>query len=117
MLLFSGAFGCRQKKFSCNIFTWGWALGQLALPKLGQCLAMSHLSDNAFILKGYPIKIRHHKQATLTNIKCCTSTYYVYNLMKFNYYLCNYLKCKFDDLFVNRIIVFNFHILIYVKIM
>jgi hypothetical protein len=37
--------------------------------------------------------------------------------MKFNYYLCNYLKCKFDDLFVNRIIVFDFHILIYVKVM
>ncbi len=39
------------------------------------------------------------------------------NLMKFNYYLCNYLKYKFDDLFVNRIIVFDFHILIYVKVM
>jgi hypothetical protein len=41
----------------------------------------------------------------------------VYNLMKFNYSLCNYLKCKFDDLLVNMIIVFDFHILIYVKVM
>jgi hypothetical protein len=45
------------------------------------------------------------------------------NLMKFNYYLCNYLKCKFVDLFVNRIslfyliIVVDFHILIYMKVM
>jgi hypothetical protein len=37
--------------------------------------------------------------------------------MKFNYSLCNYLKCKFDDLLINRIIVFDFHILIYVKVM
>ncbi len=43
------------------------------------------------------------------------------NLMKFNYYLCNYLTCKFDDLLVNKIsqfnliIMFDFHILIYVK--
>jgi hypothetical protein len=28
---------------------------------------------------------------------------WAYNLMKFNYYLCKYLTCKFDDLFVNRI--------------
>jgi hypothetical protein len=45
------------------------------------------------------------------------------NLMKFNYHLCNYLTCKFDDLLINRIswfnliIVFDVHIFIYVKIM
>jgi hypothetical protein len=38
-------------------------------------------------------------------------------------YICNYLTCKFDDLFVNMIssfdliVMFNFHILIYVKVM
>jgi hypothetical protein len=39
------------------------------------------------------------------------------NLMKFNYHLCNYLKCKFDDLLVNRIIMFDFHILNYIKVL
>jgi len=40
----------------------------------------------------------------------------VCNLIKLNYYLYNYLKCKFDDLFVNKIIVFDFYILIYMKV-